>query len=511
MLVRLALLAVILISTPAMAQVRVITLQEGVDGYSGTTDAFIARDFPNNSGGGDDALFVGTTAGESTTEPPSRRALLRFDLSRLPAGFVVTSATLDLSVIMVAPGSPATMETTMHRLSTAWGEGVAVGARGGGFGADANEGDATWTSAFHNQQAWATEGGDFVAQASATTTVQGDGSIAQWSGAGLVADLQQWIDAPETNFGWIFIGEGEGVDTRRVRVFGSAENEGDEPILTITGGVPQSYLLEQGVDDYTGFEDTSIFEAFVNNSGGGTDGIFTGTIRTPIKNSRALIRTDLSDFPDDSIVLDAALTLTVNVSGGFFGDIDYGLHLMTNDWGEGDTDGATNPGSSAGGAGAPAADGDATWNANFFNQSTWTTPGGDFEAKASAVATVGIAGTTATWTSTMMAQDVQQWIADPATNRGWILVSTIEGTSQRVKEFHSSEASDARPQLALTVIPGTPPTDIDGNGSVNSVDIQLVINAVLGSPAQGINPDVNNDGQINSVDIQLVILAVLGL
>lgn len=53
-------------------------------------------------------------------------------------------------------------------------------------------------------------------------------------------------------------------------------------------------------------------------------------------------------------------------------------------------------------------------------------------------------------------------------------------------------------------------TDLDGDGNVNSVDIQLIINKVLGLPST-INGDVDNSGTVNSVDIQLVILAVLGL
>lgn len=52
--------------------------------------------------------------------------------------------------------------------------------------------------------------------------------------------------------------------------------------------------------------------------------------------------------------------------------------------------------------------------------------------------------------------------------------------------------------------------DVDGNGSVNAVDIQLVINVVLGIT---MNPaaDINGDNVINAVDIQLVINIVLGL
>ncbi|MFO7973495.1 MAG: dockerin type I domain-containing protein [Candidatus Hydrogenedentota bacterium] len=52
--------------------------------------------------------------------------------------------------------------------------------------------------------------------------------------------------------------------------------------------------------------------------------------------------------------------------------------------------------------------------------------------------------------------------------------------------------------------------DVDGNDIVNAVDVQFVINAVL-----GMNPswsfDVNKDGKFDAVDVQLVVKAALGL
>ncbi|MDX9975027.1 MAG: SUMF1/EgtB/PvdO family nonheme iron enzyme [FCB group bacterium] len=53
------------------------------------------------------------------------------------------------------------------------------------------------------------------------------------------------------------------------------------------------------------------------------------------------------------------------------------------------------------------------------------------------------------------------------------------------------------------------PGDINGNGAVNAVDIQIIINAAVGFPG-GFNADVNNDGTVNAVDIQLVINLALG-
>ena len=50
--------------------------------------------------------------------------------------------------------------------------------------------------------------------------------------------------------------------------------------------------------------------------------------------------------------------------------------------------------------------------------------------------------------------------------------------------------------------------DVDGNGHRDAVDVQLVVNDVLGlGPGEGC--DVNHDGATNAVDIQAVIVELL--
>ena len=64
--------------------------------------------------------------------------------------------------------------------------------------------------------------------------------------------------------------------------------------------------------------------------------------------------------------------------------------------------------------------------------------------------------------------------------------------------------------LSLTAqytAPG-PTGDVDGNGHVDAVDVQLVINGALGLPV-AYNTDMNNDNVTNAVDVQLVINAAL--
>lgn len=52
--------------------------------------------------------------------------------------------------------------------------------------------------------------------------------------------------------------------------------------------------------------------------------------------------------------------------------------------------------------------------------------------------------------------------------------------------------------------------DIDNSGAVNALDIQLVVNAVLGFSIGDRNADVNGDNVVNALDVQLVVNAALG-
>ena len=112
------------------------------------------------------------------------------------------------------------------------------------------------------------------------------------------------------------------------------------------------------------------------------------------------------------------------------------------------------------GFGAPAQPGDATWVSRHHDSSLWTSQGGDFIATPSAVAPAGIADTTVTWSSTGMIDDVQQWVNTPASNYGWIFISSIEGTRQRVKNFYSAESSGFRPLIQIVARPPSAPVPI---------------------------------------------------
>ncbi len=192
--------------------------------------------------------------------------------------------------------------------------------------------------------------------------------------------------------------------------------------------------------------DTTLFSERPGNSNGAGDYLFAGTIAQGGER-RALVRFDLSPLPADVSVESAALTLTMDMGNGIAGSFQ--LHRLDQDWGEGLSDSGT-----PGGQGAAAATDDATWNHRFFNTQAWTTPGGDFEPAASA--TKAVSGAT-TWTSSGLAQDVQDWLDGTRPNHGWILREP--STQVSAKRFASRESpnASARPRLVVSYTDPAPP------------------------------------------------------
>ncbi|MCX5692041.1 MAG: DNRLRE domain-containing protein [Planctomycetota bacterium] len=149
-----------------------------------------------------------------------RRGLLAFDFSAIPAGSTINSVQLTLHVSRAASGSEV---YGLHVMTGNWGEGTSNsdGSLGGGSGAAASTGDATWTSAFKGGAAWATLGGDFNLVPSVTRSVVGTGSYA-FTGTAMAADVQQWLSNPASNFGWALLGNE--ADASTAKRFDSREN-----------------------------------------------------------------------------------------------------------------------------------------------------------------------------------------------------------------------------------------------------------------------------------------------
>ncbi len=141
-------------------------------------------------------MVVGRTAGGAI-----RRGLIAFDVAgALPASATITGATLRLYNEMTTSSA---VTVSLHRATSNWGEGTSTTPANAGQGAPSTPNDATWIHTFFPGSNWATPGGDFVAVASASTSVGASGAAYTWSSSQLLADVQAWRMNPASNFGWV--------------------------------------------------------------------------------------------------------------------------------------------------------------------------------------------------------------------------------------------------------------------------------------------------------------------
>ncbi len=153
------------------------------------------------SNGMGSSFFVGRTNQNSES---IRRGLIAFDIAKqIPADSTVTEVKLTLNMERT-PGGNESIE--LHRVLADWGEGNS--STKGGRGAAANEGDATWIHTFYDTDLWSEPGGDFASEISAKEMV-GDVGTYIWnsdSNPAMVQDVQEWLDSPSSNFGWLLLG-----------------------------------------------------------------------------------------------------------------------------------------------------------------------------------------------------------------------------------------------------------------------------------------------------------------
>ena len=137
------------------------------------------------SNGAGKYLFAGRTD-ESIEQ--LRRGLIGFDVAgTLPAGSTLYRVMLALHMSRSALAGTEPME--LRRVLADWGEGASDSAvLGGGMGAPAATGDATWIHTFFATSTWSSAGGDFLATASASANVGGPGSYVWGSTVEMVAD-----------------------------------------------------------------------------------------------------------------------------------------------------------------------------------------------------------------------------------------------------------------------------------------------------------------------------------
>jgi hypothetical protein len=190
--------------------------------------------YQDTEGALSNALGPNIFAGQ-TNFAGARRAVLKFDISSIPAGSTITSATLTLNLTRTRT-EPSTQ--TAHRVLASWGEGTSNTGdetdNPGGAGDFSTTNDATWIHRFYSGTNWTTPGGDFNPAASGSALVGDLDGPYTFTGTGLAADVQSWLNTPSTNNGWLIKGdEGGAANAKR---FASRNNPTPSlrPALTIT-------------------------------------------------------------------------------------------------------------------------------------------------------------------------------------------------------------------------------------------------------------------------------------
>lgn len=160
------------------------------------------------------------------------RGLVMFPvLDSIPAFSVINSAVLKMNLSNTS-GSSGTKVIEVHKLLQDWGEGTSDASPQAGQGSPATTNDATWTYRYYSSISWNTPGGDFHPAVSALTTVNNPASY-NWSGSGMVADVQSWVNNASPNYGWILLGQETG--TKSGKRFDSRENSipANRPLLKV--------------------------------------------------------------------------------------------------------------------------------------------------------------------------------------------------------------------------------------------------------------------------------------
>jgi hypothetical protein len=156
------------------------------------------------SNGAGQHFFAGRT---NQAEGSIRRAVVYFDIYSVWPPSVFEMFYYPQLRLHVSKDAGIPSQVSLHRLLSDWGEGTSDAPDDEGAGALSTVGDATWLHTFYDAQYWGTPGGDFVPAPSATLMISDTGFYTFDHTPQMEADLQYWYCHPDSNFGWILIGD----------------------------------------------------------------------------------------------------------------------------------------------------------------------------------------------------------------------------------------------------------------------------------------------------------------
>ena len=188
-----------------------------------TADAMLDEKLPTSNSGGNPDLVSGTLGPSAGSA--RRRIVLKFDLAgQIPPGATVASATMTINVVLKIPLGAANSNFLLRQITQSW-----------------KETEVTWISR-QVGASWISAGGDFSGPTRASTPVTGLGSYQFDSTAGLVADVQNWLNDSNSNNGWILMSDSELVP-KTARHFAPREDVANSPSLTVIYTPPSPPLV----------------------------------------------------------------------------------------------------------------------------------------------------------------------------------------------------------------------------------------------------------------------------
>jgi hypothetical protein len=172
-------------------------------------------------------------------------------------------------------------------------------------------------------------------------------------------------------------------------------------------------------------KDAGIYGGGSNNSGSGPD--FSVGTDSGLRLKRGLIEFNVAGVvPQGATITGVSMELFLGEVGGSDNvQRTIAVYAMLSPWNN-TTNGTTwSNGFSGNGQGWAANTGDATWNYEYYNTTSWTPGGNHAVAPSASISMAGssVIGNGFTWSSAAMVSDVQNWLDGTNPNNGWELIN----------------------------------------------------------------------------------------
>jgi hypothetical protein len=206
----------------------------------------------------------------------------------------------------------------------------------------------------------------------------------------------------------------------------------------------QAAVVQAASVSLTPIADATITEKNLGTPVGTATTLETGTTGAAagFKDSRAFLRFDVAgNMPANALITSVVLTLQLTQTAPGVTNLWEDLRRVYQPWSESLV----------------------TWTNRLTPPSSWSVPGGVAPADYASVVTQSNLITTTLGPYTFasnsgMIADVQNWLVNPLTNSGWVMISELQGVPTTECKFASRESGAGAPSLTIQYsLPATPP------------------------------------------------------